>query len=73
MKTLACTHKEDWMCEECCNCSVCCKCDSPPDVGIVHVNSLAAANAWRRSMHQGPRKGEVTVLPGQQEIPSSKK
>ncbi len=48
MRTLHCMHKEDWMCEECCNCSVCCKCKEPG--GLIHINSLAAAEAWRRTM-----------------------
>ncbi len=51
MKTLHCMHKEDWMCPNCCKCGTCCKCnvdsiDYPP---LVHVNSLEAANAWRRT------------------------
>jgi len=48
MKTLNCMHKQDWMCDQCCNCSLCCKC---VDIGgLVHVNSLAAQEAWRRSV-----------------------
>jgi len=51
MKTLHCMHKEDWMCEECCRCPVCCSCSDTPgqSEALVHVNSLAAANAWRRT------------------------
>jgi len=48
MKTLNCMHKEDWMCSQCCKCSVCCKC---VEIGrLVHINSLAAQEAWKRSM-----------------------
>ncbi len=49
MKTLNCMHKEDWMCDECCNCSVCCKC-TYGNSGLVHVNSKAAQEAWRRAL-----------------------
>lgn len=54
MKTLACMHEEDWICPHCLKCSICCACDQASgDVGsLVHVNSLAAANAWRRTTHQ---------------------
>lgn len=48
MRTLHCMHKEDWMCEECCNCSVCCKCKD--EHVLVHINSRAAQEAWRRTM-----------------------
>lgn len=47
-RTLNCMHKADWMCEECCNCSVCCKCTEPG--ALVHINSRAAQEAWRRTM-----------------------
>lgn len=50
MKTLHCMHQEDWMCPECCKCSVCCTCESH-EHPLVHVNSLAAANAWRATTH----------------------
>ncbi len=55
MKTLHCMHKEDWMCEECCKCSVCCKCSAPGGkdyAPLVHVNSRAAQEAWRRTMSE---------------------
>ena len=50
MKTLNCMHKEDWMCNVCCKCSVCCMCGT--DGGLVHINSLAAQEAWRRSVRK---------------------
>jgi len=52
MKTLHCMHKEDWMCEECCNCALCCTCGGgeKDNVALVHVNSRAAQEAWRRTM-----------------------
>lgn len=55
MKTLNCMHVEDWMCPACCKCGVCCKCDegNAGDPPLVHVNSLAAANAWRLSVGPG--------------------
>jgi len=54
MKTLACMHGSDWLCPECCKCSICCACDqgSGDTLPLVHVNSLAAANAWRRTTQQ---------------------
>jgi len=48
MKTLHCMHKEDWLCEDCLNCGLCCKCKEPGV--LVHVNSRAAQEAWRRTM-----------------------
>lgn len=51
-RTLNCLHKEDWMCEECCRCTVCCACDIE-EVNLVHVNSRAAQEAWRRTMGKG--------------------
>lgn len=48
-RTLNCMHKEDWMCEDCCKCGVCCEC-TDGDVQLVHINSKAAHDAWRRTM-----------------------
>jgi len=52
MKTLHCMHQEDWMCSHCCKCTMCCECDPIGVEALVHVNSLAAANAWRRTMRE---------------------
>jgi len=59
MKTLNCMHVEDWMCEECCQCSVCCRCGEG-EGQLVHVNSKAAQEAWRRSV--GKQKATAATL-----------
>jgi len=50
-KTLNCLHKEDWMCPLCCKCGSCCTCESESGLNsLVHINSLEAAIAWRRTV-----------------------
>jgi len=49
-KTLNCLHQEDWMCEGCCKCGMCCDCD--PNHPLVHINSRAAQEAWRRAINR---------------------
>jgi len=63
MKTLNCMHVEDWMCEGCCKCSVCCECggDGQGNPVLVHVNSRAAQEAWRATLGKG--KPGATVAP----------
>ncbi len=52
MKTLNCLHKADWMCEGCCMCGECCRCggDGQGNPELVHINSKAAVEAWRRTI-----------------------
>jgi len=50
-RTLNCLHKEDWMCPRCCKCGSCCTCKSESGLNaLVHINSLEAANAWRKTI-----------------------
>lgn len=52
MKTLNCMHEGDWMCSDCAKCGLCCTCTDhePGDSKIIHVNSRAAQDTWRRTI-----------------------
>ncbi len=52
MKTLNCMHKADWICQGCCMCVDCCRCgdDDQANIEMVHINSKAAVEAWRRTL-----------------------
>lgn len=56
-KTLHCMHQEDWMCQNCCKCGLCCDCQNPGE--LVHINSRAAQEAWRRTINEISLPGVV--------------
>lgn len=41
----ACGDKNEWICAQCAKCSICCTCEKQ---NLVHINTLAAAQALGR-------------------------